>query len=112
MSKNFVLVVDDDPSRLKGVQRLLRQHAYEPVVFSSAEAFKRHTDFEKTDCIILDINLQDGSDALRFLQSPSTRGCSSSQSRRHQKRSPGQATKIPEAVIGSRLCKGRAWGCR
>jgi FixJ family two-component response regulator len=46
---------------LKGVQRLLRAHAYEPILFSSAEAFKNHTEFEEAVCIILDINLNDGS---------------------------------------------------
>ena len=63
MSKDrkLVLVVDDDPGMLRSVQRLLRQHAYEPVVFSSAQAFKSHTDFEKAVCVILDINLNDGS---------------------------------------------------
>ena len=61
IDRNIVLVVDDDPGVLKGVQRLLRAHAYEPILFSSAEAFKSHTDFEKAACIILDINLQDGS---------------------------------------------------
>jgi FixJ family two-component response regulator len=59
--RNLVLVVDDDPAILKGVQRLLRQHAYEPILFSSAEAFKDHTDFERAACVILDINLKDGS---------------------------------------------------
>ena len=59
--RNIVLVVDDDPGVLKGVQRLLRAHAYEPILFSSAEAFKNHTDFEKAACVILDINLNDGS---------------------------------------------------
>jgi FixJ family two-component response regulator len=59
--RNLVLVVDDDPGMLRSIQRLLRQHAYEPVVFSSAQAFKSHTDFEKALCIILDINLNDGS---------------------------------------------------
>ena len=59
--QNLVLVVDDDPGMLKGIQRLLRQHAYEPVVFSSAQAFKSHTDFENAVCVILDINLNDGS---------------------------------------------------
>jgi FixJ family two-component response regulator len=60
-NRNLVLVVDDDPSMLRCVQRLLRRHAYEPIVFSSAQAFKSHTDFEKAACIILDINLNDGS---------------------------------------------------
>src|SRR5882724_1269155 len=59
--RNPVLVVDDDPGMLRSVQRLLRQHAYESVVFSSAQAFKKHTDFEKAVCVILDINLNDGS---------------------------------------------------
>jgi FixJ family two-component response regulator len=59
--RNLVLVVDDDQGMLRGVQRLLRQHAYEPVLFSSAEAFKNHTDFERAVCVVLDINLNDGS---------------------------------------------------
>jgi FixJ family two-component response regulator len=58
--RNLVLVVGDDPGILKGVQRLLH-HAYEPLLFSSAEAFKNHTDFEKAVCVVLDINLNDGS---------------------------------------------------
>jgi len=60
-NRNLVLVVDDDPGMLRGVQRLLRQHAYEPILFSSAQAFKSHTDFENAVCVILDINLDDGS---------------------------------------------------
>ena len=59
--RNLVLVVDDDPGMLKAMQRLLRQHAYEPIVFSSAEAFKSHSGIEKAACVILDINLPDGS---------------------------------------------------
>ncbi len=59
--KERVLVVDDDPAMLRGVARVLRQHGYEPVLFASAEAFKTHNDFEEAACIILDINLNDGS---------------------------------------------------
>ena len=59
--RNLVLVVDDDRGMLKCVQRLLRQHAYEPILFSSAAAFKNYTDVEKAVCVILDINLKDGS---------------------------------------------------
>jgi len=59
--RNLVLVVDDDPSMLKCVERLLRYHAYEPILFSSAQAFRSHTDFDRAVCIILDINLPDGS---------------------------------------------------
>ena len=60
-NRNLVLVVDDDPGMLKCVKRLRRQHAYEPILFSSAQAFKSHTDFDRAACIILDINLPDGS---------------------------------------------------
>jgi CheY-like chemotaxis protein len=59
--RNLVLVVDDDPSMQKCVQRLLRHQAYEPILFSSAQAFRSHTDFDRAVCIILDVNLPDGS---------------------------------------------------
>ncbi|TYL83893.1 response regulator [Bradyrhizobium rifense] len=59
--RNLVLVVDDDPAMLRGVERLLRQHAYETMLFSSAEAFENHADFDKAVCVVLDINLTDGS---------------------------------------------------
>jgi FixJ family two-component response regulator len=57
----LVFVVDDDPAMLRGVARVLKQHGYDTVLFSSAEAFKNHADFEMVACIILDINLKDGS---------------------------------------------------
>jgi FixJ family two-component response regulator len=59
--RNLVLVVDDDSGMLEGLERLLRAHAYVPILFSSAEAFRNHTDFEMAACVILDINLNDGS---------------------------------------------------
>ena len=58
---NHVLVVDDDLGMLRAIKRLLRQYAYEPILFSSAEAFKNHADIENAACVILDINLNDGS---------------------------------------------------
>jgi FixJ family two-component response regulator len=60
-NRNLVMVVDDDPAILRGVQRLLRQYGYDSALFPSAEAFTNHSDFEKAVCIILDINLKDGS---------------------------------------------------
>ena len=59
--RNHVLVVDDDPGVLRALKRLLRQYDYEPILFSSAQAFKSHTDFANAACVILDINLNDGS---------------------------------------------------
>jgi FixJ family two-component response regulator len=59
--RNLVLVVDDDPGTLKGVQRLLRQHGYDSMLFPSVEAFENHRGIDKAVCVILDINLGDGS---------------------------------------------------
>src|SRR5258705_10201289 len=59
--RDRVLVVDDDLGMLRALKRLLRQHDYEPILFSSAQAFKSHTEFEKAACVILDIDLNDGS---------------------------------------------------
>jgi FixJ family two-component response regulator len=60
-NRNLVLVVDDDAAMLRGMNRLLRQYGYDSVLFPSAKAFENHSDFEKALCIILDINLDDGS---------------------------------------------------
>jgi FixJ family two-component response regulator len=60
-NRNLVLVVDDDRGILRSIERLLRRHGYDTLVFPSADAFKNHNDFENVACIILDINLNDGS---------------------------------------------------
>ena len=65
-NRNLVLVVDDDAAMLSGVKRLLRQHGYDSVLFSSAEAFENHGDFEKAVCIIVDINLNNGSSGIEL----------------------------------------------
>ena len=65
-SRNLVFVVDDDPGMLRGVKRLLRQHGYDSVLFASAEAFQNQNDFEKALCVILDINLNDGSSGIEL----------------------------------------------
>lgn len=59
--KRPVLVVDDDLGTLRGVKRLLKQHGYDSVLFSSAESFQQHDDFDHALCIVLDIELNDES---------------------------------------------------
>ena len=56
-----ILVVDDDPGTLKGMKRLLKQHGYDSVLFDSAAAFQNYDETDQALCIILDINLNDGS---------------------------------------------------
>ena len=46
---------------LKGVRRLLKQHGFETVPFETAKALKKHSGFDEAFCIVLDINLSDGS---------------------------------------------------
>ena len=60
-NRKLIFVVDDDPAMLRGVSRVLRQHGYDTILFASAEAFRGHNDYGKAACIILDINLKDGS---------------------------------------------------
>lgn len=60
-NRNVVFVVDDDLGMLKGVRRLLRQYGYDSVLFSSAEEFQNHGDFDSACCVILDINLNNES---------------------------------------------------
>ena len=57
MEKKVVFVVDDDPSTLRGVQRLLHKHGFDCVLFESAEALQSCENFDQALCIILDINL-------------------------------------------------------
>jgi len=59
--RRAILVVDDDPGTLRSVKRLLREHGYDSILFSSAESFQKHDDFEHALCIVLDINLNDES---------------------------------------------------
>jgi FixJ family two-component response regulator len=60
-NQNVVFVVDDDPAMLKCLGRMLRQLGYASLLFPSAETFADHSDFDRTLCIVLDINLGDGS---------------------------------------------------
>ena len=46
---------------LKGMRRLLRQYGYDSVPFETAKALREHRDFDQAFCIVLDVNLCDGS---------------------------------------------------
>ena len=67
-ARNVVFVVDDDPGILGGLKRLLREHGYDSVLFASAEAFQNENDFERALCVILDIDLNDGSSGIELRQ--------------------------------------------
>jgi FixJ family two-component response regulator len=53
----FVVVVDDDISVRKSLDRLMRSVSLEASVFASAEEFLNSDDPCKADCLILDVRL-------------------------------------------------------
>jgi FixJ family two-component response regulator len=60
-NRNVVFVVDDDPGMLMSLKRMLRANGYDSLLFSSAKSFQEQVDFEDACCVVLDINLTDGS---------------------------------------------------
>ena len=61
LQRKSILVVDDDASMLKGMLRLLRQYGYDSVPFETGRALREHGNFDQAFCIVLDVNLSDGS---------------------------------------------------
>jgi len=55
--RKTVLLVDDDPSILRGLKRLLREHGFDAVLFDSAGALRSHDDFTKACCIVIDVDI-------------------------------------------------------
>ena len=54
---SIVAVVDDDPSMLKGLQRLLSAQGLVSEVFASADAFLSSSASARATCLVLDIQL-------------------------------------------------------
>ena len=55
--KKVVAIVEDDPSMLVGVGRLLRAHGFVTEIYTSAEAFLERSATSAASCLILDIHL-------------------------------------------------------
>lgn len=62
-----VHAVDDDPSVLRGLERLLRAAGYQARVYSSAEAFLGGHDPESIGCLVLDLAMP-GCDGMELQQ--------------------------------------------
>ena len=54
----YIAVIDDDDSICLSMSRLLRAAHFQPVTYSSAEAFLTDTNRPKFDCLVLDIQLK------------------------------------------------------
>jgi FixJ family two-component response regulator len=57
IGRKVVAVIDDDPSMLKAIERLLRAHGFDAEVFESAEAFLSGDARGEAACLVLDIHL-------------------------------------------------------
>jgi FixJ family two-component response regulator len=66
-----ITVVDDDPSTLQGLNRLLLAHGFRVRMFASAESFLDGITNCDADCLVLDIHLggMSGTDLQRQLVS-------------------------------------------
>jgi|SRR5262245_3883746 len=73
--RKLVVVVDDDPSMLKGLQRLLTARGFDTTVFASAEAF---LDAGARDgaaaCFLFDIHLS-GMSGIELRRRLAANGC-------------------------------------
>jgi len=73
-SAPVVFLVDDDPSVLKGLSRLLRSAALTPVAFSSPQEFLARCDPGMAGCLVLDLAMP-GLDGLQLQRALVDKGC-------------------------------------
>ena len=56
-ARKSIIVVDDDRSMLRSVERLLKVHGFDVVVFDRVEDFLARANFCEAACLVLDIQL-------------------------------------------------------
>jgi FixJ family two-component response regulator len=73
-SNTYVAVIDDETSICASMSRLLRLADFQPVIYSSAEAFLADAKRPQFDCLLLDIRLEgmSGLDLFRQLAAQET----------------------------------------
>jgi CheY-like chemotaxis protein len=74
-ARKLVLVVDDDPSMLKGIARMLRVHGLDAELFSSVQEFERCANLRHATCLVLDIDLK-GESGIELRRRVATSGLS------------------------------------
>jgi FixJ family two-component response regulator len=55
---HLIIVVDDDPSILRAVQRVLQVHGYNTEGFDNVEDFMEGAHIGEATCLVLDVHLQ------------------------------------------------------
>ena len=62
----YIAVIDDDESYCRSLARLFRAAEYQPITYSSAEAFLADRKHPRFDCLVLDIALGAGISGLEL----------------------------------------------
>lgn len=57
-TRQLILVVEDDPSMLKVIERMLKMHGFDAELFNSVEDFEKRANFRDATCLVLDVNLK------------------------------------------------------
>jgi FixJ family two-component response regulator len=60
-SRKLILVLDDDPSVLRAVERLLKAHGFDAEAFLTIDSFIERAHLRAAICLVLDINLNGSS---------------------------------------------------
>lgn len=55
--EKIIAIIDDEPSVLRSLKRLLASHHFKTEVFNSGEAFLQRANMDDVACIVLDIHL-------------------------------------------------------
>jgi len=55
--RRLIAIVDDDPSMLSGIRRLLNAHGFATEIYDSAEAFLTRSAATKPHTLVIDIHL-------------------------------------------------------
>ena len=61
MIRKRVVVVDDDTSMLRSIERLLKVHGFDCVCFERVEDFRDEANLDEAACLVFDINLNNAS---------------------------------------------------
>jgi FixJ family two-component response regulator len=57
VERKLIAIVDDDPSMLSGIRRLLNAHGFATEIYDSAEAFLKRAAEHKPHTLVVDIHL-------------------------------------------------------
>jgi FixJ family two-component response regulator len=61
VTRKRIVVVEDDTSMLRSIERLLKVHGFDCACFECVEDFREQANLDEAACLVLDINLNNAS---------------------------------------------------